>query len=114
MLIHRKILHGGVASTMAAARSLFWIPVLRKHVIRNCNGCKRFKAMHYPSSKPGLLSRERTEHALPFEIVVTDYAGPLCYNSIGRKDLIIFLYCQQNCTSGGRVKSYCCRVHQKF
>ena len=36
---HRRTLNGGVASTVAAVRSLFWIPVLRKltrSVIRYC------------------------------------------------------------------------------
>ena len=30
MSAYRKTLHGGVASIMAAVRSLFWIPLLRK------------------------------------------------------------------------------------
>ena len=30
MSVYRKTLHGGVASTIAAVRSLFWLPVLRK------------------------------------------------------------------------------------
>ena len=63
MLVHRKTLHGGVASTMAAVRSLFWMPVLRKltkSLIRNCYGCKRFRATHYPNPKQGLLPRDRT------------------------------------------------------
>ena len=68
---------------MAEVRSLFWIPVLRKltkSVIQNFHGCKRFRATHYPNPKPGLLlTRNRAEEALPFEIVGTDYAGPLRY-----------------------------------
>ena len=78
MSAHRKTLHGGVASTMAAVRSLFWIPVLRKltkSVIRNCYGCKRFRATHYPNPKPGNLPKDRTKQALPFETIATDYAG---------------------------------------
>ena len=78
MSAHRKTLHGGVASTMTAVRSLFWIPVLRKltkSVIRNCYGCKRFRATHYPNPKPGNLPRDRTKQALPFETIATDYAG---------------------------------------
>ena len=87
---HRNTLHGGVASTMEAVRSLLLIPVLKKltkSVIRNCYVCKRFRAMHYPNHKSGLLPRYRTEQALPFEIVGTDYAGLLYYKSKGKKDL---------------------------
>ena len=79
---------------MAAVRSLFWIPVLRKltkSVIQNCYGCKRFRATHYPNPKPGLLPRDRTEQALPFEIVGTDYAGPLYYKSTGKKELKAYI-----------------------
>ena len=73
MSAHRKTLPEGVASTMAAVRSLFWIPVLSKltkSVIQNCYGCKRFRAMHYPNPKPG-----------------TDFAGPLYCKSKGKKGL---------------------------
>ena len=69
MSAHRKTLHGGVASTMAAVRSLFWIPVLRrltKSVIQNCYGRKWFRATHYLNPKSGLLPRGRTEPALHF------------------------------------------------
>ena len=50
MSAHRKTFFGGVASTMAAVKSLFWIPVLRKltkSVAQSCYGCKRFRATHY-------------------------------------------------------------------
>ena len=65
MSAHTKTLLGRVASAMSAVRPLFWIPVLRKltkSVIRNCYGCKRFRAMHYPNPKPGLIPRDKTEH----------------------------------------------------
>ena len=84
MSSHSKNLHGWVASTMAEIRSLFWIPVLRKiakSIIPNCHGCKRFRAMHYPNLKPGLLPRDRTEQAFPFKTVGTDYASLLYYRS---------------------------------
>ena len=94
MSAHRKTLPEGVASTMAAVRSLFWIPVLSKltkSVIQNCYGCKRFRAMHYPNPKPGLIPRDKTEHVLPFEIAGTDYAGPFFYKSKGKKGLKAYI-----------------------
>ena len=66
MLAHRKTLHGGVASTMATVRSLFWMPFLRKltkSVVQNSYVCKRFRATHYPNPKPRILPRDRTEQA---------------------------------------------------
>ena len=79
---------------MAAVRSIFWTPVLRKltkSVIQNCYGCKRFRATHYPNPKPGFLTRDRTEQPLPSEIIGTDYVGPLYYKSKGKKDLKTYI-----------------------
>ena len=94
MSAHQRTLHGGVASTMAAVISLFWIPVLRKltkSIIRSCYGCKRFRATHYSNPKPELLPRDRTERALPFEIVGTGYAGWWYYKSKGKKYLKAYI-----------------------
>ena len=94
MSAHRKTLNGSVASTIAAVRSLFWIPILRKltkSVIQNCYGCKPFRATHYPNPKPGLLPRDRIEQALPFEIVGTNYPGPLYYKSKSKKELEAYI-----------------------
>ena len=90
----RKTLHGEMASTMASVRSLFWIPVLRKltkSVIQSYYGCKRFRATRYPNPEQGPLPRDRTERALSFEIVGTDYAGPLYYKSNGKKYLKAYI-----------------------
>ena len=64
---------------------------LIKFVIRNSYGYKQFRATHYPNPKPGLLPRERTEQASPFEIARTDYAGPLYYKSKGKKDIKAYI-----------------------
>ena len=83
-----------MASTMASVRSLFWIPVLRKltkSVIQSYYGCKRFRATRYPNPEQGPLPRDRTERALSFEIVGTDYAGPLYYKSNGKKYLKAYI-----------------------
>ena len=74
---------------MAAFRSCFWIQILRKltkSVIQNCYGCKRFRSTHYPNPRRGLLPKDRTEQALPFEIMGTDYVGSLC-----KKDLKAYI-----------------------
>ena len=44
---HRRVLHTGVASTLAEMRSRFWVPKGRqqvKGVIRSCNHCKRYSS----------------------------------------------------------------------
>ena len=47
--------------------------------------------MHYPIPKPGLLPRVRIEQVLPFEIIGSNYAGPLNYESKGKKDLKAYI-----------------------
>ena len=42
---------------------------------------------HYRNPKAGLLPRDRTEQALPFEFAGTNYAGPLYYKSNYKRDL---------------------------
>ena len=51
---HRRVLHMGVASTLAEIRSRFWVPKGRQEVkkmikkmIRSCNRCKRYSAKPY-------------------------------------------------------------------
>ena len=80
---------------MTAVRSLFSIPVLKrltKSVIQNVYGCKWFRAMQYANLNPGILPRDRTEQVLPFEIVGTDYAGPLYCKSKGKKDIKAYIF----------------------
>ena len=68
--------------TWGVVRSLFWIPTLRKltkFVSQIFHSCKRFRAMHYPNRKLGLLPRYRTEQVLPFEFKSSNYVDPLYY-----------------------------------
>ena len=86
---HKKTLHGGVTITMTSVRSTYWIPSLRqqtKSVIRKCYGCKKYRALPYPTPKPGPLPPERTELAMPFQTIGTDYAGPIYYRTKSKKE----------------------------
>ena len=95
MSVHRKSFHGGVASTMVEVKSLFWITVLKKltkFVRQNFYSCKRSRATRYANLKSGLLPRNRTEQIVPFEIIGTDYAGPLYYKSKSKIKAYILLF----------------------
>ena len=53
---HKRTMHGGVISTMAAVRENYWITKLRqltKRVIRNCFGCKRFQVKPFATPPQG-------------------------------------------------------------
>ena len=88
---HKSTLHGGVTMTMTKVRSQYWIPTLRNlvtFIIRNCRACKKYQATAYPDPpKPELLTKDRTEQCLPFQVISVDYAGPIFYRSKTRKYL---------------------------
>ena len=80
--VHKNTLLGGL--TMANVRSISCIPSLRqitKSTIRNCYGCKQHYAVPYPQPKPGPLPKDRSEAAMPFEVIGTDYTGPIYYRT---------------------------------
>ena len=80
--------------TMSHVISLFWIPHLRrlsKSVIRNCYGCKKFRSLSYHSPKPGPLPKDRTEKFFPFEVIGTDYAGPIYYKTKKKSELKAYI-----------------------
>ena len=79
---------------MSRIRSLFWIPHLRrlsKSVIRNCFGCKKFRSLPYHSPKQGPLLKDRTENLFLFEVIGTDYAGPIYYKIKKKSELKAFI-----------------------
>ena len=48
--VHLKTLHGGVVSTMAKVRELYWVLRLRrltKRRVKSCHGCRRFQAQAF-------------------------------------------------------------------
>ncbi|XP_068671446.1 uncharacterized protein [Montipora foliosa] len=95
--IHAETLHSGVSLTMAAVREKYWIPTLRKLVksVRStCWGCKRFRALPVRAPPPGLLPKERTDISGAFEVIGTDFAGPILYKMRNKREgkayLVIF------------------------
>ena len=94
---HVETLHGGVLLTMAAVRETYWIPKLRKLVksVRgSCWGCKRFTAVPIVKPPPGNLPTDRTEGGAAFQVIGTDFAGPIRYRMAnkrkGKSYLLIF------------------------
>ena len=85
--VHCETLHGGVALTMAAVRERYWVPKLRslvKSVRSKCYGCKRFSATPARNPIPGQLPEDRTTVGTAFEVIGTDFAGPVKYKQ-GKK-----------------------------
>ena len=75
--------------TMTNVRFIFCTPSLRqltKSIIRNCYGCKRHYAVPYPQPKPGPLPKDKSEAAMPFQVIGTDYMGPIYYRTKSKKE----------------------------
>ena len=78
-----------VSLTMAAIREQYWIPTLRqlvKSVLSACWGCKRFIASPLTVPPPGLLPTDRTDGGAAFEVIGTDFTGPIKYKQRKRSE----------------------------
>ena len=86
---HRRTLHGGVGLTMSRIRERYWVPRLRslsKRVIKRCHGRHGFQVRAAARPPPGNLPRDRTEGSRPFQVVGVDFAGPIKYRVIQKKE----------------------------
>ena len=80
----------GVSLTMAKVRQKkYWIPKLRqltKKIRHGCHGCKRFHVTPFKAPIPGLLPKDRSEGCRSFQVVGTDYAGPITYKKKQKRE----------------------------
>ena len=86
---HKATLLGGVGLTMAKVREQYWIPRLRqqvKRIIKRCHSCKRFQAVALATPPLGQLPLERTRGSGAFEVVGVDFACPIKYLKLSRKE----------------------------
>ena len=84
---HKRVLHMGVASTLAELRSRFWLPKGRqavKTLIKSCERCKRSYAKSFNKPKTANLPECRTRPGYAFQTTGVDFAGPF-YVRDGRK-----------------------------
>ncbi|KAM7303343.1 hypothetical protein ISCGN_013304 [Ixodes scapularis] len=76
---HRQLLPAGVRDTLEQLRNQYWIlrgRELVKKVIRACVTCQRFSAT-LANITTALLPEAWASRADPFEVIGTDFAGPL-------------------------------------
>ena len=87
--VHVEILHGGVGLTMAAVKEDYWVPKLRrlvKSVRTDCWGCKRSRATAFAAPSPGQLPEDQITGDTAFEVVGTDFAGPIRYRRAAKRE----------------------------
>lgn len=89
--VHHQMLHGGVGLTMAAMHEKYWVPRLCsvvKSVQSKYFGCKRFCTTPAAIPVPGQLSEDWTTVGTAFEVMGTDFAGPIkCKIDKKRKEM---------------------------
>ena len=83
--VHCKTLQGGRrpnngGSTRTKLRSLV------KSVQSKCHGYKRFHATAVTIPAPGQLPEDRTTAGMAFEVLGTDFAGPIKYKQMQKKE----------------------------
>ena len=69
---------------MSNVRTYYWIPSLSKitrSIIKIFDHCVRYRAMPFPSPKPGPLLKQRTQECHPFQVIGIDCTGPIYYRS---------------------------------
>ena len=49
------------------------------------------KSLPYHFAKPGALSKDRIEKCFSFEVVGTDYAGPIYYKALNKSELKVYI-----------------------
>ena len=82
---------------MAAIREEYWVPTVRqlvKSVRSACWGCKRFRSLPLTAPPPGPRPTDRTHGRAVFEVIGTDFAGPIYYKRSQKREgkayLVIF------------------------
>ena len=61
-----------------------------------CNGCMRFRATAFTRPAPGKLPQDRTTTGgVAFEVIGTDFAGPIRYKRTQKKERISGHLCVQ-------------------
>ena len=85
---HKNTLHRRIVLTLTNGRSNYWIPTLRKLaklIVYKFYGCKSINSLPYRVVKPGLLLNDRAKQAMPFQVIGTDFAGPIYYRTKTKK-----------------------------
>ena len=78
--VHSRLIHAGVAHTLAQVRQEFWIPQGRaeiRSVLRLCHICRRHEGNPFRMPATPAWPRERVTRSLSFEYTGVDYLGPV-------------------------------------
>ena len=77
---HKRVMHGGVKSTLTELRARFWIVQGRQFVrklLYKCVICRKLEGRPYKAPPPPTLPEFRVKECSPFTYTGVDFAGPL-------------------------------------
>ena len=77
---HKRIMHGGVKSTVTELRARFWIVQGRQFVrklLYKCVICRKLEGRPYQAPTPPPVPEFRVKDCSPFTYTGVDFAGPL-------------------------------------
>ena len=116
--IHERLIHAGVAHTLAQIREEYWIPKGRievRSVVSRCLVCRKHEGapFHLPGMPP--WPRERVSRSNPFQFVGLDYLGPIYVkgNQEMRKVWVCLFTCQ-SCTFRVGTRFDCCTIFKLY
>ena len=78
--VHVRLIHAGVAHTLAQIREEYWIPQGRievRKVLSQCLICRRYEGPSFQLPHMPPWPRERVSCSDPFQFVGLDYLGPI-------------------------------------
>ncbi|MEE4247410.1 MAG: DUF1759 domain-containing protein [Kangiellaceae bacterium] len=96
---HRRIFHGGVASTLCKLREKFWLVKGRQRVkaqIGRCVTCKRVQGQTFAVDEGPPLPEMRVNPSRAFEYCGVDYCGPVKFSvadASSQKGYIVLFTC---------------------
>ena len=77
---HKRVMHGGVKSTVTELRARFWIVQGRhfgRKLLYKCVICRKLEGRPYQAPPPPPLPEFRVKECSPFTYTGVDFAGPL-------------------------------------
>ena len=78
--VHLRLIHAGVAHTLAQIREEYWIPQGRvevKSVLSKCVVCRKQEGPSFQLLSMPPWPTERVSRSSPFQFVGLDYMGPI-------------------------------------
>ena len=99
---HKRVMHGGVKSTLTELRSRFWIVQGRqfmRKLLYQCVVYRKLEGRPYKAPPPPPLPEFRVKEEPPFTYIGIDYAGPLYVKSFNSPQQKVWIWLYTCCVT---------------